>query len=152
MSTFQIDIWNQIDPYFYCILFFICCPSWLVVLLIRFNLIKILLFWNGNLKSSGSDGPSWPIAATVLCRTNILLLSSWCLRGKRLWWSGKFILVKRNSSLKRKFPKQFPGTYCIYSYSSPKIVFMKSYCFDKSYVDLTCWRPWWLWVVGGIVG
>ena len=53
------------------ILFLICCPSWLVVSLIRFNLIKILLFWNGNLKSSSSDEPSWPIAAIVFCRTNI---------------------------------------------------------------------------------
>ena len=53
------------------ILFLICYPSWLVVSLIRFNLIKILLFWNGNLKSSSSDEPSWTIAAIVFCRTNI---------------------------------------------------------------------------------
>ena len=64
--TFQIDIRNQVDLYF-----FICFPSWLVILLIRFNLIKMLLFWNGILKSNGSDGPSWPIAAIVFCRTNI---------------------------------------------------------------------------------
>ena len=56
---------------FTCILFLIYCPSWLVVLLIRFDLIKILLFWNGILKSNGSDGPSRPIAAIIFCRTNI---------------------------------------------------------------------------------
>ena len=67
MFTFQIDIRNQIDLTFTWIVFFICC----LVLLIRFDLIKILLFWNGNLKSNVSDGPSWLIAAIVFCRTNI---------------------------------------------------------------------------------
>ena len=46
------------------------CSTCLVMLLIRFNLIKILLFWNGNSKSSGSNGPSWPIPVIVFCRTN----------------------------------------------------------------------------------
>ena len=67
MFTFQIDIRNQIDLHFYLnIIFFYC-----LVLLIKFDLIKILLFWNENLKSNGSDGPSWPIAAIIFCRTNI---------------------------------------------------------------------------------
>ena len=56
---------------FTCRFFLICCPSWLVVSLIRFNLFKILLFWNGNLISSGSDGQSWPIAAIAFYRANI---------------------------------------------------------------------------------
>ena len=77
--TFQIDIRNQIHLYFYLHTVFnllfqeyyiLGCSNWLVILLIRFNLIKILLFWNGNSKSSGSNGPSWPIPVIVFCRTN----------------------------------------------------------------------------------
>ena len=77
--TFQIDIRNQIHLYFYLHIVFhllfqeyyiLGCSNWLVILLIRFNLIKILLFWNGNSKSSGSNGPSWSIPAIVFCRMN----------------------------------------------------------------------------------
>ena len=56
---------------FTCILLLICCPSWLVMSLIRFNLIKIVLFWNKNLKSNDSDGLSWLITIIVFCRANI---------------------------------------------------------------------------------
>ena len=69
--TFQIGIRNQIDFTFTYILCFICCPSWLVISLIRLDFTKMLSFWNGNFKSNGSDGPSWPITAIIFCRTNI---------------------------------------------------------------------------------
>ena len=50
-------------------------------------------------------------------------------------FGGKVILVNKNSFSKKE---NSPGAYRICSYSSPKIVFMKSYCFEKNYVDLTC--------------
>ena len=53
--TLQIDIRNQTDSYFNLHLFFICCPSWLAISLIKFDLIKTVLFWSGNLKSNGND-------------------------------------------------------------------------------------------------
>ena len=53
--TLQIDIRNQTDSYFNLHLFFICCPSLLVISLIKFDLIKTVLFRSGNLKSNRSD-------------------------------------------------------------------------------------------------
>ena len=69
--TFQIDIRNKLIYTFTYILF--SCPVLvdLVVLLIKFDISKILLFWDGDLTSNGSDRPSWPIAAIVFRRTNI---------------------------------------------------------------------------------
>ena len=69
--TFQIDIQKQIDLYFYLHFVFYLLPQLIVISLYKFDLIKTLLFWNENLKSNGSDGPSWPIAAIIFCRTNI---------------------------------------------------------------------------------
>ena len=70
--TFQIDIGNQnwfINLIAFC--FFDLLSQFIVISLIRFNLIEIILFWNWNLKSNGSDGPSRPITTIAFCRTNI---------------------------------------------------------------------------------
>ena len=39
-----------------CTLFFIYCFSWILSLIFRFDLMKIFLFWKGNLKPNGSNG------------------------------------------------------------------------------------------------
>ena len=71
--TFEIGIRTQID-YCFCLHFvFYLLSSLINISLIRFDLIKVLLnaFSNGNWKSKGSEGPSWPITAIAFCGTNI---------------------------------------------------------------------------------
>ena len=46
LFTFLIDIWNQIDLYFnYHVFHLQYCVSWIVILIIRFDLMKILFFF-----------------------------------------------------------------------------------------------------------
>ena len=54
-----------------CTLFLIYCISWVFGLIIGFESMKTHLFWNGNIKPNGSNGPLLPIAATVFFGQNI---------------------------------------------------------------------------------